>query len=113
MQLLLLVIVPAAFGLNPVVARALAEQFGPGTLSLTRWGLSALLIGMIASWRGPRERWRMPHSEFPRLILLGAFGMGFCSYAAYAGVRATTATHSAPSARFSLTPVSPILVMAS
>ncbi len=92
MPLFLLVMVPAAFGLNPVIARALVDQFGPATLTLVRWSLSALLIGMVAVYRGPRERWRMPHAQFPRLILLGALGMGFCSYAAYAGVQTATAT---------------------
>jgi drug/metabolite transporter (DMT)-like permease len=92
MPLLLLILVPAAFGLNPVIARALAHDIEPGTLSLVRWGLSTLLIGVIALARGRRERWRVPADVAAKLILLGALGFGFCSFAAYAGVRTATAT---------------------
>ncbi|MEQ1646986.1 MAG: DMT family transporter [Hyphomicrobiaceae bacterium] len=89
---LLLALVPAAFGLNPVIARAMVGTFEPGTLTLIRWSLSALIIGAIAVARGRSERW----SASPRLIielsLLGVLGMGFCAFAAYTGVKSTTAT---------------------
>jgi drug/metabolite transporter (DMT)-like permease len=93
MPLLLLLLVPIAFGLNPVIARALVGEVEPGTLSLVRWGLATLLIGAIALVRGPRETWRIADRETAVLILLGALGFGFCSFAAYAGVRTTTATN--------------------
>jgi drug/metabolite transporter (DMT)-like permease len=92
MPLLLLLIVPAAFGLNPVIARALVGEVEPGTLSLIRWGLSTLLVGVIAVGRGRRESWRIADPDAAALILLGALGFGFCSFAAYAGVRTATAT---------------------
>jgi drug/metabolite transporter (DMT)-like permease len=92
MPYLLLLTVPAFFGLNPITARALAESFGPGTLTGVRWVGCALLIGVIALLRGKSERWRLPWSEVPKLVALSALGLGFCSYAAYIGVRTTTAT---------------------
>lgn len=93
MPLLLLLAVPVAFALNPVIARVLAPDIQPGTLSLVRWLLSALLIGALALARGRRETWRIAGDDAAALIVLGAFGFGFCSFAAYAGVRTTTATN--------------------
>jgi len=49
--LLLLVFFPACFALNPVSARALADAFGPATLTLLRWSLSELVIGTLALMR--------------------------------------------------------------
>ncbi len=92
MPLLLIFIVPAAFGLNPVIARALSGIYEPGTLTFVRWLISALLVGAIAWVRGRDETWQISARELPRLLFLGALGMGFCSFAAYAGVKTTTAT---------------------
>jgi drug/metabolite transporter (DMT)-like permease len=93
MPLLLLLLIPVAFAMNPVIARALAADVEPGTLSLIRWTLSALVIGAIALARGKQETWRIADRDAAGLILLGALGFGFCSFAAYAGVRTTTATN--------------------
>jgi drug/metabolite transporter (DMT)-like permease len=92
MPYILLALVPAAFGLNPVIARALVGHYEPATLTVIRWLLSALLIGGVALARGRREIWRIETRDVPRLIFLGAMGMGFCSFAAYAGVKSATAT---------------------
>jgi hypothetical protein len=56
MNLLLLALVPACFALNPVIGRALADQFGPATLSVVRWALSAQQP--LASSRASRTRTR-------------------------------------------------------
>jgi drug/metabolite transporter (DMT)-like permease len=92
MPLLLILLVPIAFGLNPVIARALAGIYEPGTLTLVRWLISALIVGAIAWARGRAETWRIAPRELPRLLFLGALGMGFCSFAAYAAVKTATAT---------------------
>ncbi len=92
MPYLLLAIVPAAFALNPVIARALTGVYEPGTLTFLRWLASALLIGAVALARGRSETWTMNARDVPRLIFLGALGMGFCSFAAYEGVKTATAT---------------------
>lgn len=93
MNLLLLAVVPAFFALNPVVGRAMIAVFGPASLSVTRWVLSALVIAVIALARGQAEHWRAPPGHLVRLAGFGALGMGFCAYAAFAGARTTTATN--------------------
>jgi drug/metabolite transporter (DMT)-like permease len=96
MNLLLLVLVPACFALNPVIGRALVAQFGPATLSLIRWALSAALaIALLAVWRAAAERWQAPAALIVRIGLLGILGMGFCSYAAFEAARTTQAPTSA------------------
>jgi drug/metabolite transporter (DMT)-like permease len=92
MNYLLLAIIPAAFGLNPVIARALHLTFEPGTLTVLRWSFSALIVGAIALARGRGERWRAPLKDYAALIGLGALGMGFCAYAAYVATQTATAT---------------------
>ena len=92
MNYLLLALVPAAFGLNPVIGRALHGTFEPGTLTLLRWALSVLVIGALALGRGDSERWRASPKQYVSLILLGIGGMGFCAYAAYAATATATAT---------------------
>jgi len=92
MNYLLLAVIPAAFGLNPVIARALHATFEPATLTVLRWSFSALIIAVFAMARGRRERWRASLSEYTGLIALGVAGMGFCSYAAYAATQTATAT---------------------
>ncbi len=92
MNYLLLALIPAAFGLNPVIARALHQTFEPGTLTVLRWSFSALIIGVIALARGRRERWRASLRDYAGLIGLGVAGMGFCAYAAYVATQTATAT---------------------
>ena len=94
MNLLLLALVPACFALNPVIGRALADQFGPATLSVIRWALSAALaIAPLAVWRTDTERPQASAAVLVRIGLLGILGMGFCSYAAYEAARTTEATN--------------------
>jgi drug/metabolite transporter (DMT)-like permease len=93
MNLLLLALVPACFALNPVIGRAMSEAFGPASLSVTRWALSGLIIAAVAVSRGGAERWHAPAGLYMRLVVLGALGMGFCAYAAFAAARTTEATN--------------------
>lgn len=83
----------AMFGFNPVAGRALVGIVEPGQLTLVRWVLAGGLIALLALVRGPRERWQAGPASWPWLIAIGALGMGFCSYAAFAGARTTTATN--------------------
>ena len=93
MKLLLLVLVPACFAFNPVSGRALVDAFGPATLTLVRWSLSGLVIATLALMRPGSERWQAPLSHLLPLAVLAAFGMGFCSIAAYIASRTTEATN--------------------
>jgi len=87
----LLLLMPAAIGLNPVVGRALSGAFAPGQLTLVRWLAAGLLVAVIAL--GSRRLGSFSWAKWWRVALLGALGMGFCSYAAYAGAQAGTATN--------------------
>jgi drug/metabolite transporter (DMT)-like permease len=93
MNWLLLALVPACFALNPVIGRALTDTFGPATLSVVRWSLSAAVIAAIAAMRGPAERWRASTPLTLRIALLGALGMGFCAYAAFIAAHTAEATN--------------------
>jgi len=93
MHLLLLAFVPACFAFNPVAGRALVDAFGPATLTLVRWSLSGLVIGTFALMRPGHERWQAPLSQLLQLAILAAFGMGFCSVAAYVASKTTEATN--------------------
>lgn len=92
MKYVLLAAVPGFFALNPITGRALASVIGPWALTSIRWFLAALIVGLIAWWRGARERWRLPLNDLIRVGLLATLGMAFCSYAAYAGAKYATAT---------------------
>jgi drug/metabolite transporter (DMT)-like permease len=93
MNWLLLALVPACFALNPVIGRALVDAFGPASLSVVRWSLSAAVIAAIAVARGPAERWQAPPLLILRIGLLGAMGMGFCAYAAFIAAQTAEATN--------------------
>lgn len=92
MNLALLALVPACFALNPVIGRALVDAFGPASLSVVRWSLSAVIVAILALARGG-ERWRAPAAHLLRVGFLGALGMGFCAYAAFEGARTSPATN--------------------
>jgi drug/metabolite transporter (DMT)-like permease len=93
MNILLLAFVPVCFALNPITGRALADTFGPASLSLVRWLLSALIIGLIGLTRGKAERWRAPPRQVARTALLGMMAMGYGAYAAFQAARTTEATN--------------------
>ncbi len=93
MHWLLLAFVPACFALNPVIGRALIDSFGPATLSVVRWALSAVVIAVIAALRGRAECWRAPLTHVLRVALLGAMAMGFCAYAAFIAAHTSEATN--------------------
>ncbi|HWB45773.1 MAG TPA: DMT family transporter [Hyphomicrobiaceae bacterium] len=91
MNILLLALVPACFALNPVIGRAMADVFGPASLSVVRWSGSALVIALLA--RGEIGARRAPLGVTARLAGLGILGMGFCAYAAFIGAHTSTATN--------------------
>lgn len=89
----LLALMPAAFSLNAVVGRALTGMFLPAQLTTVRWLGAAALVALIALWSSRRECWLPGKQGWSRILILGAFGTGFCSYAAFAGVQASSATN--------------------
>jgi drug/metabolite transporter (DMT)-like permease len=89
----LLAFVPACFALNSVVGRALSDTFGPATLTVVRWSLSAAVIAVIAALRGRAERWRDPPRILLPIAVIGATGMGFSAYAAFIAAHTAEATN--------------------
>lgn len=93
LNFILLFAMPAAFGLNTVVGRGMTGLFAPGQLTVVRWLLAGLMILAVALARGHGETWRAKPSGWLPVFGLGALGMGFCSYCAYAGSQITAATN--------------------
>jgi drug/metabolite transporter (DMT)-like permease len=93
LNFLMLLAMAAMFGFNTVAGRALAGVVEPGQLSLLRWVIAGGLILAVALARGGRERWQPAPASWSALVVIGAVGMGFCSYAAFAGTKTTAATN--------------------
>lgn len=93
LNLLLLVAMAAMFSFNPVAGKALAGIVEPGQLTLVRWIIAGGLVSALAVARRDRERWDTRPAGLPLLIAIGALGMGFCSLAAFAAAKTTTATN--------------------
>ncbi len=93
LNMVMLAAMAAMFGFNPVAGRALAGIIEPGQLTLMRWAVAGGLIATLALLRGRHERWQVGPASWPVLLAIGALGMGFCSYAAFAGTKTTSATN--------------------
>ncbi len=93
LNLLLLVAMAAMFSFNPVAGKALAGIVEPGQLTLVRWIIAGSLVAGIALVRRDRERWTVKPAGLPLLVAIGMLGMGFCSLAAFAAAKTTTATN--------------------
>jgi len=93
LNFILLCALPAAFGFNVVVGRGMIGLYAPGQLTVVRWLLAGLVILAVALARGNRERWEPGPAGWGKILALGAVGMGWCSYCAYAGAQITAATN--------------------
>jgi drug/metabolite transporter (DMT)-like permease len=88
----LLLVTPAMFAANILVARLAAGWLPPLALTFWRWFFTALLAGVLAasalrmSWPAMKREWR---SSF----LLGAIGMTLCGAAAYLAGEHTSAVN--------------------
>lgn len=90
---LLLLLMPAAFALNPVVGRALTGSYGPAQLTTVRWLAAGLLVAGLAVMGKELKSVSQRDQNWWRIFGLGALGMGVCSYCAYAGAQAGSATN--------------------
>ena len=93
LNFILLALMPVAFALNPVVGKAMTGVMPPAQLTTVRWFLAGLLVALLAFASRKAETWQPKPGQWPRVLVLGAFGMGFCSYAAYAGAQGGSATN--------------------
>jgi drug/metabolite transporter (DMT)-like permease len=88
----LLVLAPALWSANLLVARWSADWFPPHALAFWRWVVALLpMLGFYGAmlWR-QRSHVRR---EWANLLVLGALGMWVCGAFVYIGARTTTATN--------------------
>jgi drug/metabolite transporter (DMT)-like permease len=89
---LLLLLAPAFFASNMLVARWAAGAIPPVGMAFWRWFLTfLLLLPLVASalWRARAAALR----EAPHLLVLGGLGMGVCGAPVYVGAETTSATN--------------------
>jgi drug/metabolite transporter (DMT)-like permease len=88
----LIIITPALWSVNYLVARWAPGVIAPHMLALGRWVVAALLLGAFC-WR---ELWAKRHSiraEAGPFVVLGALGMWICGAFVYIGGRSTLAVN--------------------
>lgn len=83
-------ILPALFATNNVAARMADGVVSPAALAFWRWALTfAVLVPLVG-----RALWRhraVLRAEWPKLLVLGAFGMAVASLGTYVGAQSTSA----------------------
>lgn len=87
---LLLVIAPAMWSVNYIVARTSNGVIEPHLLALLRWSL-AFLIMLPFAWKELKQRWVDWRHEWQHCLFLGALGMWVCGAFVYIGGKTTEA----------------------
>lgn len=87
---LLIVITPAIWSTNYIVARAAPGIIEPHLLAFLRW-LIAFLIMLPLAWTELREQWPNWIREWKDMLLLGGLGMWVCGAFVYIGGETTEA----------------------
>lgn len=88
----LMLVSPAMFATNMLVARASADVFPPVALAFWRWAATFALMALVLR----RALWTSRPTaltEWRPLLMLGAIGMGICGAFVYVGAQTTTATN--------------------
>ena len=88
----LMLISPAMFATNMLVARATIDSFPPIELAFWRWAATWLLMALVLR----RALWTSRAAalaEWRSLLVLGAIGMGICGAFVYIAAHTTTATN--------------------
>lgn len=107
LALALLLIVPALWAANYLIARSAPGVIAPNMLAGQRWLLAALLFCVLAR----RELWAQRHAvlaDWRRTLVLGALGMWICGAWVYLAGQTTSAVNIA--LIYSLAPVLIVLV---
>lgn len=103
----LVLLLPALWAANFLIARSASGIIGPHMLALQRWVLAALVFCLM-SHRELRAQWRTVLAEWPHMLVLGALGMWICGAWVYVAAHSTGATNMA--LIYSLSPVLIIVV---
>ncbi len=99
---ILLLLTPALWSVNYLVARMAPGEIAPHMLALGRWALAACVLGVFA-WSELREKRHLIRKNAWHYLVLGALGMWVCGAWVYIGARSTSATNIA--LIYSLSPV--------
>jgi drug/metabolite transporter (DMT)-like permease len=92
LALLLLLLTPALWSVNYLVARLAPREIAPHMLALCRWALAAFVLGMFA-WPELQQKRHLILKNAWQYLVLGALGMWICGAWVYIGARSTSATN--------------------
>ena len=88
----LILICPALFSSNMIIARSMVGVFPPISIAFVRWlFVGLLIISVLAIFR--RCHWLVLKSEAPQILFLASLGMGICGGPIYIAAELTTATN--------------------
>jgi drug/metabolite transporter (DMT)-like permease len=90
--LALLLITPALWSVNYLVARLAPGEIAPHMLALGRWALAAAVLGVFAASELRAKKHLILKNAWHYLVL-GALGMWVCGAWVYIGARSTSATN--------------------
>jgi drug/metabolite transporter (DMT)-like permease len=90
--LALLLLTPALWSVNYLVARLAPGEIAPHMLALCRWALAASVLGVFA-YPELREKRHLILKNAWHYLVLGALGMWVCGAWVYIGARSTSATN--------------------
>ena len=90
MSLLLIVITPALWSANYLVARYAPGIVSPHLLAFLRW-LIAFCLMLPFAWSELRQTWPAWRNEWKEMLFLGALGMWICGAFVYIGGETTEA----------------------
>ena len=88
----LLLVTPALWSVNYLVARLAPGEIAPHMLALGRWALAACMLGVFAYSELKAKRHLILKNAWHYLVL-GALGMWVCGAWVYIGARSTSATN--------------------
>lgn len=92
LALALILIVPALWSVNYLIARKAPGVIAPNTLAGWRWLLAGTLFCAL-SWRELARQRRALLADWRHMLVLGALGMWICGAWVYLGGRSTSATN--------------------
>ncbi|MEM7256704.1 MAG: DMT family transporter [Pseudomonadota bacterium] len=92
LPLFLIVVTPAVWSTNYLVARYAPQFITPHLLAFLRW-LFAFIIMLPFAYSELKRLWPQWRQEWPQIFVLGALGMWICGAFVYIGGETTTAVN--------------------